>query len=164
MLGTVVNVLSDAEAEENGKQTVPIAKEAKTLICTPRTPTLNLARVEGPQGFGLVRMPCSFCGGNFEMEHIRLRNKTTGTWKCTQCMFKKSTLQTHFGSWPPPSWQLLDATQQQAFFRYTKSDKADLLRQLKIKASQVDTHSKHDDRKGSFHPLGYYEKLGMTSK
>ncbi len=112
----------------------------------------GLRGLKGPEELGSVKLPCDNCGGLFAPASVKVKSKRSQTFQRSGCRVELSTLQRHFGSWPPPSWGLLTAEQQQQFFAQSKFGKADLLRQLKLVTTQRDERRKSNDWVGGFYP------------
>ncbi len=121
----------------------------------------GLRGLKGPEELGSVKLPCDNCGGLFAPASVKVKSKRSQTFQCSGCKVKVSTLQRHFGSWPPPGWGLLTAEQQQQFFAQSKSGKADLLRQLKLVTTQRDDKRKGNDWVGGFYPASWCERQGF---
>ena len=108
-----------------------------------------------------LRLPCAYCGANYAPEKLRVKSNKSETWKCHNCCSKLNLVQRHYGSWPPPNWNLLSDAQQQQVFSESGSKLDSLLRQLKVVNSHRDKNFRTDKAAGRFLPLSAWRQQGF---
>ena len=144
-----------SDAETASAQVVPSAPASTALSPAASAPASKALSVRVP-----VKFRCDYCDGMFEPETVMVKSKKAETWKCKGCHTQISTVQRHFGSWPPPQWSAMTPQQQSEFFQIPDAKKHHLLKQITQSVTHAKGHEEVDRVLGEFLPKSVWEGRG----